>query len=155
MSRYPLHGGCHCGRVRYTLRASPLSVQHCHCSQCRKGFATLSAQGAVVRRRDLEIEGSEALTTYYTSASFSYRFCATCGSRLFASDDSEAELMYLMPATLDGGVHPGHPADKEAHTFVASRAEWDHFGEGLPRYEAECPDEIVSDLMRSGGTSPE
>jgi hypothetical protein len=64
MTRYPLFGGCHCGKVRYTLKAAPLSVQHCHCSQCRKGFAVLYAQGAVVRRTDLDIQGDEGLTTY-------------------------------------------------------------------------------------------
>jgi hypothetical protein len=57
-----------------------------------------------------------------------------------------------MPATLDGGVHPGHPEDKEAHTFVASKAEWDHFSDDLPRYDEGSPDEIVSDMMREQGS---
>jgi hypothetical protein len=60
--------------------------------------------------------------------------------------------MYFMPATLDGGVHPGHSADSEAHTFVASKAEWDRFNDDLPRYDEGSPDEIVSDMMRL--TSP-
>ncbi|MCY1125737.1 GFA family protein [Frigidibacter sp. RF13] len=141
-------GGCHCGRVRYEILSAPLSVQHCHCSQCRKGFATLSAQGAVIGRQHIRITGEEFLTCYRTSASFEYRFCATCGSRIFAYEDSEPNLMYFMPATLDGGVHPGHPPDGESHIHVGSKAVWERLADDLPKFEAASPDEIVSDLMR-------
>lgn len=149
MPEYPKTGGCHCGRVRYQVLAAPLSVQHCHCSQCRKGFATLSAQGAVIRRADIRISGEAALTRYRTSSSFEYRFCSTCGSRIFAYEDSEPDLMYFMPATLDGGAHPGHPADKESHIHVASKATWERLTDDLPKFDEASPDEIVSDLMRS------
>jgi hypothetical protein len=149
MPDFPKTGGCHCGRVRYAVLAAPLSVQHCHCSQCRKGFATLSAQGAVIRRADLRITGEEALTRYRTSKSFEYRFCATCGSRIFAYEDSEPELMYFMPATLDGGVHPGHPPDRESHIHCGSRAEWERLTDDLPKFEEASPDEIVSEMMRA------
>lgn len=148
MPEFPKMGGCHCGRVRYALLSAALSVQHCHCSQCRKGFATLVAQGAVIRRQDIDISGEEHLTRYRTSPSFEYRFCRTCGSRLFAYEDGETGLMYVMPATLDGGVHPGHPADKECHIHVGSRAEWDVIAPGLPAYDKGSPDEIETEMMR-------
>lgn len=151
VSDYPKLGGCHCGLVRYAVLAAPLSVQHCHCSQCRKGFATLSAQGAVVQRSNVEIIGESHLNVYRTSASFEYRFCRTCGSRLFAYEDSEPDLMYFMPATLDGGVHPGHPSDKECHIHVGSSAVWEIIGDDLPKYEEGSPDEIKTDLMRAMG----
>ncbi|MBL9046061.1 MAG: GFA family protein [Tabrizicola sp.] len=150
MSEFPKHGGCHCGAVRYQVLAPPLSVQHCHCSQCRRGFATLSAQGAVIPRKDIRITGEAALTRYRTSASFEYRFCMTCGSRIFAYEDSEPDLMYFMPATLDGGAHPGHPADKESHIHVGSKAVWEHIADDLPKYEKASPDEIATGLTRAG-----
>jgi hypothetical protein len=68
---------------------------------------------------------------------------------LFSYEDSEPKLMYLFPGTLDGGVHPGHPAGKEAHIYVGSKAEWDQIGGDLPTYETSCPDEIITDLQRS------
>lgn len=148
MSEFPKMGGCHCERVRYKLLAPSLSVQHCHCSQCRKGFATLSAQGAVIHRRDIEIAGEDQLTAYRTSRSFEYRFCRTCGSRLFACEDGEPDLMYFMPATLDNGAHPGHPSDKECHIHVGSKAVWDDICGDLPKYEEASPDEIETELIR-------
>jgi hypothetical protein len=51
MTEFPIQGGCHCGVVRYTLVAPALSVQHCHCSRCRKVYGHLAAQGGVIRQR--------------------------------------------------------------------------------------------------------
>lgn len=148
MTKFPVQGGCHCGAVRYTLSSPALSVQHCHCSRCRKTHGQLSVSGAVVRRADMEITGGENLTTYSSSASFHSQFCRTCGCQLFGYEDSELDLMYFAPATLDGGVHPGHPAEKESHIYVGSRAEWDCLGEGIARYEEESPDEIITAVQR-------
>ena len=144
---FPVQGGCHCGAVRYTLLAPALSVQHCHCSRCRK-FGQLSRSGAVVRRSDVRIEPTDNLTSYYSSPSFCGQFCKTCGSHLFAYEESEPILMYVSPATLDGGVHPGHPPDKESHIYVGSKAEWDTLGEGIARFEADSPDEIITQVQR-------
>lgn len=148
MARFPAEGGCLCGAVRYRLLAPAISVQHCHCSICRKSSGQLSASGAVVRREDIAASGADNLSVYYTSASFSRQFCRTCGCYLFAYEDSEPELMYFAPATLDGGVHPGHPPGKEAHIYTGSKAEWDRIPEGLPQFEESSPDEIVTAIQR-------
>jgi hypothetical protein len=57
--------------------------------------------------------------------------------------------MYFFPATLDGGVHPGHPAGKECHIYVGSRSEWEHLSDELPKYDTTSPDEIISDMQRA------
>jgi hypothetical protein len=149
MTTFPVQGGCHCGAVRYTLLAPAKSFQRCHCSRCRKLSGDLTAAGAVIDRADIRIESTENLTTYRTSASFARMFCKTCGCPLFAYEDSEPRLMYFAAGTLDGGVHPGHPAGKEAHIYVASKAEWDQICDDLPKYDASCPDEIITELQRS------
>ena len=148
MTKFPVQGGCHCGAVRYTLRGPALSVQHCHFSRCRKVHGQLSASGAVVHRADMQISGAANLTTYSSSVSFHFQFCKTCGCPLFSTEDSLRDIMYFSPATLDGGVHPGHPAEKESHTYVGSKAEWDCLGENLARFERESPDEIMTAIQR-------
>ena len=71
MTKFPVEGGCHCGAVRYTLLAPALSIQHCHCSRCRKVFGHLAAQGGgVVRQSQIKITGESNLTTYRSSPSF-------------------------------------------------------------------------------------
>ena len=148
MTKFPAQGGCHCRAVRFTQLGPALSVQHCHCSRCRKVYGHLAAQGAVIAKSQVRIEGEANLTTYRSSPSFAGQFCKTCGCHLFSHEDGEKELMYFSPATLDGGVHPGHPADKECHIYVGSKAAWARLDDTLPRYETTSPDDIVTEVER-------
>ncbi len=149
MSRFPLQGGCHCGAVRYVLNEPALSVQHCHCERCRKTSGSVFATGAVVHRDAVTIEGEDNLTTYRSSPTFPERFCGTCGCHLFGYEESQPTLMYIMPATLDGGAHPGHPPDKESHVYMGFRAEWDRTADDLAKYETTSPDEIITGLQKA------
>lgn len=148
MSRFPLKGGCFCGAVRFELLAPALSLQHCHCGRCRKFTGTFMASGAVVRKADLKITGEENLTHFRSSPSFDGCFCNICGSHLFAYEDSEPNLMYLSPGSLDDGAHPGHPTDKECHIYVRSKVPWETISDGLPQYETASPDEIITETQR-------
>lgn len=149
MSRFPLEGGCHCGAVRYVLHKPALSVQHCHCERCRKVHAGMFSTGAVVERVAVTITGEANLTTYRSSPTFPGMFCKTCGCHLFAYEESEPTLMYILPATLDGGAHPGHPPDKESHVYMRSKALWDRTADDLIKYETTSPDEIITGLQKA------
>ena len=54
-------GGCHCGRVRFRVKAELVAATECNCSICtKKGFLHL-----VVPPEDFElVQGREELTTY-------------------------------------------------------------------------------------------
>jgi len=143
-----LPGGCHCGAVRYTMHAAPLSVLHCHCESCRKTSGSLYATGGVLRFDKVEIEGAENLTKYRTSPSFEQQFCRTCGCNLFASDDDETTVFFVHVSTLDGGVDPGHPKDMESHVYMRSKAEWEHVSDAIPHFERDGPGDIISESQR-------
>lgn len=141
MTQFPIHGGCHCGAVRYSLYAPPERVVHCHCSVCRRLSMSFFQIGAVVRREDIEIErGSDDLTDYDSSPGFRRQFCRICGAPLFAFQVPDQGVLFFAPTSLDGGVHPGHSAVREAHVFVGSKAVWEHLDDRLPRYDASTPD---------------
>ena len=149
MSKFPLEGGCHCRAVRYVLHEPALSVQHCHCERCRKLHGTMFGTGALVKRSALTITGEDNLTRYRTSPTFPGDFCKTCGCHLFAYEESEPDVMYILPWTLDDGVHPGHPPDKESHTYMHSKAEWDRTADDPAKYETFSPDEIITGLQKA------
>ena len=140
-----LSGGCHCGAVRYTLHATPLSVQHCHCESCRKTTGALHATVGIMRRDKVEIAGAENLTKYRTSPGFEQQFCRTCGCNLFAYDDDDTTFFLVNLPTLDGDQAPGHPGDMESHIFMSSRAKWEHVSDVVPHYDAEDPREILTE----------
>ena len=146
-----LSGGCHCGAVRYTLHASPLSIQHCHCETCRKTSGALYTTGGVMRRDKVEIIGAENLTRYRASPSFEQQFCGTCGCDLFAYDDNETVLFYVHVSTLDDGVDPGHPKDMESHAYMRSKAEWEYVSDAIPHFEKDGIGEIITEIQKIDG----
>ena len=75
-------GGCHCGRVRFEVRApAKLEVAECNCSICGKsGYLHL----IVPADRFTLISGREALTTYtFNTRVAKHHFCAHCGIKSF------------------------------------------------------------------------
>ena len=76
-------GGCHCGKVRYTVRldlSAPAIT--CNCSICSKTGTML----AFVTAEQFTLEsGEDALTDYqFYRMKVHHLFCSTCGIRSFA-----------------------------------------------------------------------
>jgi len=135
MTNFPVSGGCICGSVRFTVNGPAICVVHCHCSMCRRSYASLVGTGATIEQKQVKIDqGKENLETYESPPGVRRQFCRACGCSLFYFDDRLPEMLYYFPATLDGGVHPGHPDGAEHHVFVESKADWEAFEDNLPRH---------------------
>ncbi len=83
-------GGCACGAVRFRTRGEPLRVGLCHCLRCRKAHAAAFNPFAVFRRDQVEVEGD--LKPWFSSPAYDDRFCPSCGSRVVAFLQGEAEV---------------------------------------------------------------
>lgn len=76
------HGGCHCGRVRFEVDASPgFEVLDCNCSICRMtGFLHLIVPASRFRL----VSGADALVEYtFNTGAAKHRFCGQCGIKSF------------------------------------------------------------------------
>lgn len=75
-------GGCHCGRVRFEVRApADIVATRCNCSICEKsGFLHL-----IVRAADFRLlQGDSGLTTYtFNTGTAKHHFCRHCGIKSF------------------------------------------------------------------------
>lgn len=77
MSPEVREGGCHCGAVRFRVRAPLGSVLDCNCSICRKrGYLHW-----IVERDQFELLcGAGSLATYrFGTGKARHHFCTTCG----------------------------------------------------------------------------
>ena len=72
------------------------------------------------------------------------QFCRTCGCSLFYYLDALPDILFYYPATLDGGVHPGHPEGTEHHVHVGSKAKWESFEDSLPRHNEELDQTMLT-----------
>ena len=85
-------GGCHCGRVRFSVEApGAVEVERCNCSICRKaGFLHL----IVPASRFHLLSGSDSLTTYtFNTGVAEHYFCKVCGVKPFYKPRSNPDGM--------------------------------------------------------------
>jgi hypothetical protein len=99
-SQATYQGGCHCGRVRFRVRADLGTTTECNCSICsKKGFLHL-----IVPVADFEtIQGQEELTTYrFNTGVARHTFCRTCGIHPFYVPRSDPDKIDVNVRCLDG-----------------------------------------------------
>ncbi|HVT35798.1 MAG TPA: GFA family protein [Nevskiaceae bacterium] len=82
MDKVTHRGGCHCGAVRFEVRApARVTVQHCNCSMCSKtAFVHL-----IVPKTDFRlVAGAEQLALYtFNTGVAQHLFCKVCGVKSF------------------------------------------------------------------------
>lgn len=96
-------GGCHCGAVRFSIRApASIDVDDCNCSICSKaGFLHL-----IVKRDNFALEqGEDALTEYtFGTGAARHLFCKHCGIKSFYVPRSHPDGYSVNARCLDAGT---------------------------------------------------
>lgn len=129
-------GGCLCGNVRYKLTADPIISRICWCRTCQH-FSGNGTANAIFPTKGMDVSGE---TKVFTSESDSgniinRKFCANCGSHLFADSSARPGLMVVRIGTLDDppSVKPA------ANIWVASAPSWACFDPALENFEHQPP----------------
>jgi hypothetical protein len=94
-------GGCHCGAVRYTVRAAIDKVIECNCSICLKAGLLL----AFVPASNFTLDtGAEATTDYlFNREVIHHLFCSACGIRSYGwGDRPSGRMIAVNVRCLDG-----------------------------------------------------
>lgn len=142
---FPIHGGCQCGAVRYTLHAPPVVFYICHCTECQKQSSSGFGESFRVRRSDLTIEGNLA---QYERASAGGGvvgdFCPECGTRLFHHRGKYAETLNIKAGTLDD-TRWLKPA---GHIWTKSKQPWVNIDENELAYERQPDDKDAALIAR-------
>lgn len=95
-------GGCHCGRVRFSVRVREHVAHDCNCSMCaKKGFLHV-----IVPAADFTlVSGADVLATYtFNTGVAQHRFCRVCGVHPFYTPRSHPEGVDVNLRCLDGDV---------------------------------------------------
>jgi hypothetical protein len=75
------HGGCHCGKVKFTVTGEFTEGLSCNCSHCKaKGMLLSFVPSSQVTLSS----GAETLTTYkFNKMVIDHQFCPVCGVQPF------------------------------------------------------------------------
>jgi hypothetical protein len=96
-------GGCHCGQVRYEVRApATITVSQCNCSICSKsGYLGL----IVPKDRFKLLRGEDSLSTYtFNTGVAKHYFCSRCGIKSFYVPRSHPDGINVNARCLDPGT---------------------------------------------------
>jgi hypothetical protein len=138
MADLPLHGGCLCGRVRFTVSSEPLGAGYCHCTRCQGRTGTSQSAQVFIDGSGFEfVDGADAVKGWrHPDGGMEKCFCADCGAHLFSRDPETG-----LPAAIrfsafdeDPGVRP------TLRAFVDYAAAWEPVpDDGLMRYAEGRP----------------
>jgi hypothetical protein len=78
-------GSCKCGQVSYVVTGDPTRIGICHCTDCRVESGSAFTYFGIWPIDQFTSAGE---TTVFEGR----RFCPSCGSRMFAYDETEAEI---------------------------------------------------------------
>jgi hypothetical protein len=93
-------GGCHCGRVRFRVRADLAELLECNCSICmKKGILHL----IVPPDRFELVQGEADLATYqFNTNTAQHTFCRHCGIHAFYVPRSDPDKISVNARCLEG-----------------------------------------------------
>ena len=131
-----LKGACLCGAVEYQIEGPIESMDHCHCSMCRRAHGSaFSTYGRVPREALAFTQGDDQLTHFESSDAVTRSFCGRCGSSLLFRHAAAPQFDFVAIGSLidDPGIRP------EAHIFVGSKASWYAIEDDLPQHDAYPP----------------
>jgi hypothetical protein len=123
---FPQRGGCLCGDVRYELRADPVLVYFCHCTDCQTESASVGYLGVVMKPDAIALtEGEKALEVVEVVLSDGrekgWRGCRRCKVRLGAAQPTPTGLWSIDGGTLDDTswvVPAGHIWMRSAQPWI-------------------------------------
>lgn len=95
-----VEGNCLCGKISLKAHTKHRTVEVCHCSMCRKWSG--SPTFWVDCDSEVELSGTENLTTYNSSEWAERGFCKHCGTHLFYRIKENNQ--YVIPAGLLNGI---------------------------------------------------
>ena len=135
----PYLGGCQCGRIRYEIRAEPLTLYACHCTECQKQSSSAFGMSMPVPQDAVVILQGQSKQWRRVGASgreVTCLFCGDCGTRLFHHPTRNPKIINIKPGTLDdtSGLKP------VGNLWTRSAQPWVVLSEQMLNYEGQPND---------------
>jgi hypothetical protein len=122
--QFPLHGGCDCGHVRYSLVTCPLFVHCCHCRWCQRESGSAFALNAMVEADRVTLTGGEPELVHTPSASGMGRQIARCPRCRIALWSHYAGSGPLTRFVRVGTLDEPDALPPDIHIFTTSKQPW-------------------------------
>ena len=125
--RFPITGGCFCGKIRYRISAEPIDSAICHCETCRRVAGAESVVWAVCAENSFEIVKGQP-SILLSSKSVERLFCDACGTSL---------TYKVSPGFIDvtlGSLDNPELIRPRKEVWVGERVSWNPLDEALGHF---------------------
>ena len=98
-----IEGNCHCGLIGYEAEIDPAKVGICHCTDCQILTGSAFSTFVQVPKESFRLTRGAPKVYVKTAESGNRRaqaFCAECGSRLYASAETDPPFFNLRVGTI-------------------------------------------------------
>lgn len=137
-ARLPLTGACQCRAVQYQIRAEPLTLYACHCTECQRQSGSAFALSMVVPRQAAVAVAGQPKSwrrVHESGRAAQCLFCGGCGTRLWHEPERNPAITILKPGTLDDTTW----LRPVGHIWTRSAQPWIELSERSLRYPQQQP----------------
>ncbi len=125
-----------CGKVRYTLKATPLVVHACHCTQCQHVSGSAFVMNAVIGKGDVDLQSGTLKAFHFEHSSHTTFSCDQCATNVWSEYAGYFKnCWFVRVGTLDdANLFP-----PDVHIFTSTRQPWVVLDDGTPCYTEFYP----------------
>lgn len=119
----PCEGGCLCGDVRYDLRAEPITLYACHCTDCQRQTGSAFVLSMIVPRTAIVLLRGDPATYRIDlpdGLTRQGRYCPRCATRLWGEPVKVPQVASLRAGSLDDRSW----FEPVGHIWVSSAQPW-------------------------------
>lgn len=94
-----VHGGCHCGAIRFEAEVNPDGASICHCTDCQALSATAFRVNVPAKAEDFRLlrgEPREYVKVGDSGGRRAQAFCGNCGSQIYAASADGPRDVYML-----------------------------------------------------------
>ena len=142
-------GGCQCGVIPYELLGPPITLCHCHCTDCQTGSGSAFGMSMWVKQDNFKLTSGvlkSFVRTADSNAKIESFFCGSCDLRIYAKAVAlDSEHIVLKPGTLQGTNDLRPSAD----IWVESKQEWFKLPTDTKHFQGQpLPEELIGSYER-------
>ena len=97
----PMHGGCRCSRVRFTITAPPLLTMMCHCTGCQRMTGGAYSTSIAVPTAGFALTEGETVIGGLHGERLRHHHCDWCKSWMFTRFEPEIGFVNVRATMLD------------------------------------------------------
>ncbi|MDA1099212.1 MAG: GFA family protein [Proteobacteria bacterium] len=126
-----IQGGCACGAIRFALKAKPIVVHACHCTDCQRLTGSAFAINAWIEKDQVDLLSGAPASFKFTDPGRNncVHFCAQCGCYVWT------EYMPGFWFVRVGALDDPKAFAPDMHIWIRSKQPWLVLPEDVPVFE--------------------